>query len=343
MSFLLSNRGISALLGGILLACPALAQEKMKAEFTIRLATVAPADTPWHKVLLDIKKSVADKTKGRVNLLLFMGGQLGGEVETLKGCQMGAIEAWGGSTGALETLIPEFGMFDLPFLWQSDEELYYIVDNVLTKPFFDKLEKIGLKGASWTENGWRNMGIRTKAVRLPGDLSGLKIRSQESKVHLAFWKALGATPIPVPMPDVLSALQTGLVDGADSSIIIMSASGWLDTVKYLTISRHIYQPAVVAFNKGYFDNLPRQTRFILLEEFKKIQALIRKGLKEVEPELLKEYMAKGIEVIELTPAERKEFEDKVRIVQDEFRELFGDFLEITYKAQAKHRGKIRKK
>ena len=342
MSFLLSNRGISAVLGIILLSCPALAQEGKKAEFTIRLATVAPADTPWHKVLLDIKKSVADKTKGRVNLLLFMGGQLGGEVETLKGCQMGAIEAWGGSTGALETLIPEFGMFDLPFLWKSDDELYYIIDNVLTKPFFDKLEKIGLKGASWTENGWRNIGTRTKAVRLPDDLKGLKIRSQESRVHLAFWKALGAIPIPVPIPDVLSALQTGLVDGADSSIIIMSASGWLDTVKYLTISRHIYQPAVVAFNKEYFNKLPRQTRSILLEEFKKSQALFRKGLKEVEPELLKEYMAKGIEVYELTPGERKEFEDKVRIVQDEFRELFGDFLGMTYKAQAKHRGKTRK-
>jgi len=343
MSFLLSNRGISALLSVILLACPALAQEKKKAEFTIRLATVAPPDTPWHKVLLDIKKGVAERTNGRVNLLLFMGGQLGGEVETLKGCQMGAIEAWGGSTGALETLIPEFGMFDLPFLWQSDDELYYIIDNVLKKPFFDKLEKIGLKGAAWTENGWRNIGTRTKAVRVPDDLNGLKFRIQESKVHLAIWKALGATPIPVPIPDVLSALQTGIVDGADSSLTIMSASGWWDTIKYLTISRHIYQPAVVAFNRAFFERLPRQVRSVLLDEFKKSQALIRKGLRELEPELLKEYMAKGIEVYELTPVERKEFQDKVRIVQDEFKDLFGDFLEMTYKAQAEYREKPRKK
>ena len=127
---MVSIRRISVII--VVLFCtitiPHLAYAK---KYKVKVATIAPADTPWHTGFLTVKKNVEQRTEGNVKLLLFMGGQLGAEIETLEGAQLGTIHMWAGSTGAIENLIPDFGVFDLPFLWDSTEELYYVLDNVV--------------------------------------------------------------------------------------------------------------------------------------------------------------------------------------------------------------------
>lgn len=318
------------------------AQEKKKPDYIIKFGTVAPVDTPWHQVMLGIKKDIETQTNHRVEFQLFFGGQLGGELQMIEAVQMGVLEAWGGSTGALESFVPEFGVFDLPFLWESDEECYYVMDNVLKKPLFDRLEKVNLHGLGWTENGWRNIATRDRIIHTPDDLKGLKIRSQESKVHLAFWKAVGANAIPVSMAEVYNAIQTRIVDGADNSLIMISATGWWDVLKYVTISKHIYQPAVIVINRDYFNKLPDDIKKILEKIFVDAQPKIRKALAEFEPELIEAYKEKGNVVYFLTPEERALFREKTKDVARQFEKQFGEILSLIKKTQEEFRKKHKK-
>lgn len=296
--------------------------------YKIKVATIAPVDTPWHAGFLEVKKNVEARTDGDIKFLLFMGGQLGAEIETLEGAQLGTLEMWAGSTGALESLISDFGVFDLPFLWNNTDELYYVLDNVVKEPLFEKFDALGLKAVAWSENGWRHFANKKGPIHTPEDLKGMKWRSQESEVHLAMWEALEATAVPVNMTEVFSALQTGMVDGVDNSLLILSATGWWETMQYLTVSNHIYQPGVLAFNLDFWNRLPAEYQQIITEEFTKSTVYARTELATFEPEMIEVFKAMGYEVNELTPEERAAFAEKTRGVHAQFADKFQNILPL---------------
>ncbi len=296
--------------------------------YKVKVATIAPVDTPWHVGLLEIKKNVEERTNGDMKFLLFMGGQLGAEIETLEGAQLGTVEMWAGSTGALESMIFDFGVFDLPFLWNNTDELYYVLDNVLKEPLFRKFDAIGLKAVAWSENGWRHFANKNKPIHTPDDVRAMKWRSQESEIHLAMWEALETTAVPINMTEVFNALQTGMVDGADNSLLILSATGWWETMQYLTVSNHIYQPVVLLFNLNFWNMLPPEYQQIITEEFAKSTASTRAELARFEPEMIEVFQAMGYAVNELTPEERAAFAEKTRSVHEKFARRFENILPL---------------
>ena len=101
--------------------------------------------------------------------------------------------------------------------------------------------------AFWSENGFRHFGTKDKPIKSPADLRGKKMRSQESFVHLEMWKAFGASAVPIATTEVLTALQTGTVDGFDQATLYAIAASWYKSIKFFTVSNHIYQPAIIAF------------------------------------------------------------------------------------------------
>ncbi len=308
-------------------------------KYKLKIATIAPADTPWHSAILTAKKNIEKRTNKNVRLLLFMGGQLGAEIQTLEGTQLGTLQIWAGSTGAIENLRSEFGVFDLPFLWESPEELYYVLDNVVKESLFKKLESIGLKTIAWTENGWRHFANKKSPIHTPDDLQPIKWRSQESEVHLAMWKAFETTATPVNMTEVFSALQTGMVDGADNSLLILSATGWWETMKYLTISNHIYQPGVIVCNLDYWNKLPKEYQQIISEEFTNSANFLRAELAKFEPEMIEVFKTMGYEVNTLTPEERKLFEEKTKVIHGQFTEKFSDILPLIQQGKEEFKKK----
>lgn len=309
------------------------------AKYKIKAATIAPVDTPWHKGFVTVKKNIEARTNGEVKFVPFMGGQLGGEIETLEGAQMGTLEMWAGSTGALESLIPDFGVFDLPFLWENTDELYYVLDHVVQEPLFKKFDAFGLKAVAWSENGWRHFANKKLPLHSPDDIKKLKWRSQESEVHLAMWEAFGATAVPVNMTEVFSALQTGMVDGADNSLLILSATGWWETMKYLTISQHIYQPGVLAFNLKFWNALPTAYQDIITDELLKSTTQARIDLAQFEPEMIEVFKTMGYAVNVLTPEERAAFVEKTKDVHTKFAGQFAELLPLIQQGKAEFKAK----
>lgn len=322
------NSAIRKIILLVLIICMATIAAQAAPKYKIKVATIAPVDTPWHAGFLEVKKNVEERTNGDIKFLLFMGGQLGAEIETLEGAQLGTIEMWAGSTGALESLISDFGVFDLPFLWNNTDELYYVLDNVVKESLFQRFDALGLKAVAWSENGWRHFANKKDPIHTPNDLKAIKWRSQESEVHLAMWEALEATAVPVNMTEVFSALQTGMVDGVDNSLLILSATGWWETMQYLTVSNHIYQPGVLAFNLNFWNQLPEDYQQIILEEFTKSTVYARTELAKFEPEMIEVFAAMGYEVNELTPEERAVFAEKTKVVHEKFAKKFENILPL---------------
>ncbi len=303
----------------------------------LRMATVAPEGTPWAQVVAEVGERITQKTGGKIKIRAYMGGQLGGEVETLEGAQLGTIHVWAGSLAALEGMDPQFGVFDLPFLWQSDEEVYYILDHVLKEPLFRRLDALGLKGVAWSENGWRHFANNKKPIHTVADVREFKWRSQESRVHIAFWKALGAPATPISITELFNALQMGIVDATENSLVMLSATGVWETLKYLTLSYHIYQPAVIVINKKAWEAIPEEYRKISEEEFIWAENRVRELMRAFEPELLEAYRKKGFQINPLTPEEKAEFIRQTAGVKEQFRDRFKDVLPLIEKSLVEYR------
>jgi tripartite ATP-independent transporter DctP family solute receptor len=312
-------------------------------EIVMKIATIAPDDTPWSELLKRYAKSVEEKSGGRINVKIFLGGALGDENETVIKCKRGQVQAVAASTGAAASQVPELNVLELPYLFRNGAEADHVIDKTLTVPLEKAMRQYGLVLGFWSENGFRQFGTNDGFVTSPANLKGKKMRSQESLVHLESWKAFGASPVPIPTTEVLTALQTHTVDGFDQSVLFTIAAGWNKTVKYMTLSNHVYQPALVSFNAEWFDKLPADLQKLLIEEGRTMQDKGRKAVRGIMPDLIAGLKASGMQVKELSPAELAEFEKAALPVRKTFRKQQGkkaaDLLDLAEKSLAEFRKK----
>ncbi len=289
----------------------------VQAKQVLKFGTVAPDNTPWADELKGIQKRVDSESGGNIQIKTYLGGQLGGELEILQGLRRGRIQGAGLTSAALASAVPEMELLEIPFLFESNEEADFILDNYLFEPFKKLFEKRGLVLVTWAENGWRDVATKSKAIRTPADLKGLKIRSQESKVHLGYWKKLGANSVPIPVPEVLSSLQTGLVEGFDNTPLFTLAAELHTAIKHYSVSRHIYQPAAIVYSKQLWDTLSEGDRKILMGPGNAQAAMARKAVRTLGSDLLGVLREAGIQVIELSQKERMAFRDAVKGLDQE--------------------------
>lgn len=273
----------------------------------VKVATVAPDNTPWADHLKSLKEKIDKNSSGRLKLKAYLGGGLGDETTTASETKRGAIQIWGGSTGALATLVPELAMFELPYFFRNEQEADYIIDEILFDDFNKLLEKRGFKVLFWAENGYRSFGTTFGPVKSPAALKGKKMRSQESDVHLEMYRAFGASPVPISVTEVLPALQTKLVDGFDNTPLFTFAASWYQGVKHYTLTEAIYQPGLVVANKEWFDKLHPDDQKLFLTDQKATAARGRKSVRELAPFLIENFKNAGIEVHTVSDAEKAEY------------------------------------
>lgn len=280
-------------------------------EYKVKFGSVIPKDSPWETGLNEYIKYAEAKSGNKIRFKTYLGGQLGGEVEMIKSVAMGTLEGGAFTTAALaEALsIPELQVFELPFLFESDEEADHVMDAMFQK-MSDIMAKKGVILVLWGTNGWRSFGTREKAITSPTDLKGLKMRSQESEVYINFYKSLGATPVPISTPDVLVSLKSGMVDGFDQTPIFAVSTGWITSVKHYTISNHIYQPGAIVISKKFYDKLPAEAKEGILASKARInlQKNSRQYVRKDEAEIMETIEPGfGVKVHKLTETQKAEF------------------------------------
>ncbi len=278
-------------------------QADIFAKTRVKLASVAPAGTPWADAMYRIQKRIDSESNGMYSVKVYPGGQMGGENEILAGIRGGRIEIAGITTGAVANAVPELNVFEMPYLFDSLNQADCVLDNHLIEPVSKLLEAKGMVFISWAENGFRSIGVKGKAIRVPADIKGIKVRSQEAKTHIAFWKSVGASPVPIAIPEVLPALQTGVVNGFDNTPLFTMAAEWQTTIDNFTFTKHIYQPAVVVASKTFFDKQSEEGKKYILGEGNKMAPEIRKAVRALDGKLVEVLKKSGVAIHNPTPAE----------------------------------------
>ncbi len=291
---LLKGTAATAAIAPFFIGRPASAGEP---ELTIKFATVAPNDTPWMRLASKFKKWVDEKTEGGVKVKVFAGGALGPEVQTGEACKAGRIGGWGGSMGALALAgVPELEAFELPYLFSSSKKAEAAL-NANRTMLHDLLWERGFKLLMFAENGFRSLGT-TFPVETPADLKGRKIRTQETKAHIATFKGFGASPVPMGITEVLSSLQTGVVEGYDNTKLFAFAAALYMATTHWTETEHIYQPAAIVLSrKGAWDKMPKEYQDALNTESEEVLKMEKRGFQTVRtlgPQLGKNFDDLGI-------------------------------------------------
>lgn len=303
--------GVSALLSTLVVVFgltgqPADAQEAATIE--MKIATVAPEGTPWEKQLRKVRTHVEQQSGNRVKVKMFMGGSLGGEKALVRRTAQGSIQCFGGSTAALGSLVPELNVIEAPYLFNDAAQADAALDRPEVIAQVQQLvEGRGFKFAFWAENGFRSWFTKERPIRTPADLRGLRMRSQEAEVHLATYRALGASPVPIDVTNVLTSLQTNVVDGFDNTPLFAFATSWYQAASHFTVSEHSYQPGIIVYSKRWYDGLPADIQQILTNIPREMVLEGRTSVRSMDPILIRNLERYGIQVHRPTAAEKQAF------------------------------------
>ena len=288
--------------------------------YEMNLGSLAPENTPWRDMMYKVEKHVESKTNGAINVILRPPGLMA-EVEMVRETRKGErLQGCGVTTAALAEggNIPQLQIVELPFLFDSYAEADHVLDNVIFDDVSAILKRRGFIMGVWSENGWRSFGTKAKPVKAPSDLVGVKMRSQESDVHMAMYKTLGADAVQKPMTEVLTSLQSNVIDGLDNTALYTLAGGLAEPLDYFTLTRHIYQPAAVVYSRRWYNELPEDYQKLLLEPKDMFTESGRKAIRAEEASMISLFPDMGMQVVELSDAERKVFQDKGRAMHASF-------------------------
>ena len=231
----------------------------------IKIAHVVNEKDAFHVCALKFKEIVEEKTDGDVTVTIFPNAKLGDERALLEGMKMGVVDAGIITSGPIINFIPEFGVFDLPFLFRSPSHAYAVLDGPVGKTLLGKLEDQGWKGLAYGERGFRNLTNSKRAVKTPADVEGLKVRLMQNPIYVKTFKTLGANAVPMAWTEALTALQQKTIDGQENPLNVIVAFKLYESQEYLSLTRHAYAPNVVMMSMRSWDKLTPEQQEVVQE------------------------------------------------------------------------------
>jgi tripartite ATP-independent transporter DctP family solute receptor len=230
---------LAAALAAPLAAAPALAQTQITVQHGL------PANSHTGVGASTFAQTFERLTNGRYKVVVQRNDN---EREMIESVQIGTLDCTFTSTGPLGNFVPEVRVFDVPFLFRDAAHARGVLDSEIGQQVLQRFQARGLVGVIWTENGFRNLTNSRREITTPADLRGLKIRTMENQVHMRAFTQLGALPTPMAFSELIPALQQGTVDGQENPISVIVANNINQVQRYMTLTRHVYSPAVMICN-----------------------------------------------------------------------------------------------
>jgi len=309
----------------LLSAAPVLAAGK---PMVLKITNVVAPDTPLNVALVKMSEILDAKSGGTLKLEVFPSGQLGNLRECLENLQVGTLEMMSPSLAALPSFTNAGDFLNMPYLFKDEESAEKVLDGEIGDAVFKELEKANFIGLAWMKQGMRHLTTSNREVHAPADVKGLKIRTMDNPLHMAHFKALGASPIPMSMTELLSSLQQGVVDGQENPYVNIKLSGYHEVQKYIIETAHLYDPVLILASKPIWDTLtPQQRQWIresAIEAAKYQRELTNKANAEIKEELKKN--GRNV-VIELTPEQWTAFRAAVEPVYKEYSPKYNGIVE----------------
>ena len=321
---------LTVLCAALALAAPgAFAQQPI----VIKFSHVVAVDTPKGKGAEQFKKLAEERTKGRVKVEVYPNSSLFKDGEEMEALQLGSVQMLAPSLAKFGPLgVRDFEVFDLPYMFDSYDELHKITEGQVGRNLFKKLEGKGIVGLAYWDNGFKDMSAN-KALRMPADYKGLKMRIQSSKVLGDQMKALGALPQVMAFSEVYQALQTGVVDGTENPPSNFYTQKMHEVQKYLALTNHGYLGYAVIVNKKFWDGLPADVKGALESAMKDATKYADDIAKKENDDAIEAVKKSGkTEIITLTDAEKAALKKALVPVHKENESRIGkDVIEAVYK------------
>jgi tripartite ATP-independent transporter DctP family solute receptor len=286
------------------------------AERTIRVSNGINADHPVGNGITKMTQCLAAKSGGKMKLQAFWGGALGGDLQATQALRSGTQEMVVTSSSPLVGILPDLGVFDLPFLFANEKEADAILDGSFGKFISEKLPAVGLVNLSYWENGFRNLTNSKKPVEKVEDFPGLKVRVMQNNIFLDTFKTVGTNAVPMAFQEVFAALETKAIDGQENPFVTIDTSKLYEVQKYLSITNHAYTPFLILYSKTLFDRLSADEQKALTEcaaEGQKEQRSVSRALSQRSLANLK---TQGMTINEISPEQQKRMRDVVKPVYE---------------------------
>ena len=301
----------------------ASSQQKM----VFKASDVHPAGYPTVVAVENLGKKLSDATQGRLSVAMYPSMQLGGEKEAIEQAQVGAIQFARVSVGALGPVIGDLNVFNLPFLFRNTEHMQHVIDGAIGQELLDKVTndpKAGLIGICWMDAGARSLYDTKKAIHNIGDLKGMKFRVMGNPMFIDMMNSLGGNGVSMGYDQVFSALQTGVVDGAENNPPSFVFDNHYQVAKFYTMTEHLIVPEMLVFSRKAWDSLSKEDRALLKKFGREAQQEERALWVKYEKEAMDKAKAAGIQVIEV--ADKKPFQDAVKPVWDKYGPKFAEMI-----------------
>jgi C4-dicarboxylate-binding protein DctP len=310
----------------------------MASQYVIKFSHVVSPNTPKGKAAEYFAKRVKELSHGKIDVKVYPNAQLCGDKVVLRKMKFGAVQMAAPSFSKFTGFVPQLALFDLPFLFNDDNHLHKVLDGEVGQKLLKMVDKKGYVALAYWDNGFKQLSDNKRPLIKPSDAKGLKFRVMSSKVLMAQFKALGATPVALPFSEVYSALQQGVVDGQENTISNIYTKKFYEVQKYMTISNHGYLGYMVVVSKKFWNKLPNDLKAVVKEAMKEATQKERvwaKQLNDSQFAKIKEYADETgkLEIIKLTKEQRQAWVKKLRSIYPEFYNTIGkDLIQKAIKA-----------
>lgn len=272
----------------------------------LRAGTLATSEGHYCIGLYKLAEKVHEFSDGKITIEVYPDGVLGGERDLLEAVGLGTLDIAVAASAVVSNFSPDFKLFDLPYLVTDRQQVYNFVDGPMGRVLLDTLKPSGIHGLGIWEDGFRQFQNIVKEVVHPEDLKGIKLRVIESTVAQDIWVALGAFPIPMAWPEVFPSLQQGVINAIEIPLTGMYDNKSYEVVDYLSLTGHIYGPAVCAINNDLWESFSDEVKEIFIEAEVYAREEERAWCIEKEATLIQFFKEEGIKVTEVDKNEWKE-------------------------------------
>ena len=218
------------------------------------------------KTIIEYASLVEEASGGQITLDVHHSGELGNDAEALQSVRMGTIDIIFAGTSGFTEFYEDAKILDLPFLFDSAEQAYEIVNGEIGEEIFANLSEVGLVYLSEGDNGMRHISTTNRAIHTADDVEGLKLRVPTSQMYLDCWETLGANPVALALNELAIALANGTAEGQDNATYHLVANATYDDIKYFSFINYMWMGCTMAANQDSWDKLPEEYQAILKDQ-----------------------------------------------------------------------------
>lgn len=315
-----------ALLAAALMGC-AQRESTVEKRVILKVGHVLDASHPIHQALIFMAERLEQKSNGNVELRIYQGAQLGDTRVMMEQAQLGILTFVVASTSNMEGFIPEFGAFNVPYLFRDREHFWKVLDGPIGQRLNQIGKEAGVRGLCYFDAGARSFYTKNKAILTPDDLKGMKIRVQANETSLAMVSELGGAPAPIPWGELYTALQQGVVDGAENNPPSFLSSRHFEVCNVYSLDEHTRVPDMLLMSAKIWDAYPEDIQELITETAQEVSMYQRELWERRTAEALRTLDEQGVEIHR---PDKAPFMTRVRPMHERFNgTAMGDLIQAV--------------